>query len=74
MPGDSLVVYTDGVIDAQNQDEALFGDANLVESLERNRDGGAEAMLEGILNDLRRFVGGAPQFDDITLLVLSKDG
>jgi serine phosphatase RsbU (regulator of sigma subunit) len=73
MPGDSLVIYTDGVIDAQNRDEDLFGDANLMESLERNRDGTADEMLAGVLNDLRRFVGGAPQFDDITLMVLSKD-
>jgi serine phosphatase RsbU (regulator of sigma subunit) len=73
LPGDSLVVYTDGVIDAQDKRGTLFGDARLVTSLEAHRGNTAKGMLDDLLKDLRGFVGDAPQFDDITLMVLARE-
>jgi serine phosphatase RsbU (regulator of sigma subunit) len=73
MPGDALVIYTDGVIDAQNDTEELFGDTNLVDSLEKHRGMPAEENLSAIMQDVRGFVADSPQFDDITLMVLSRD-
>jgi len=73
MPGDNLVIYTDGVIDSQNNSEELLGDIGLLDSLEDHRGKPATATRDGILSDVHNFVGDAPQFDDITLMVLTRD-
>jgi serine phosphatase RsbU (regulator of sigma subunit) len=73
MPGDSLVIYTDGVIDSQNGSEKLLGAIGLLDSLEKHRNKPAKATRDGILDDVHAFVGDAPQFDDITLLVLTRN-
>jgi serine phosphatase RsbU (regulator of sigma subunit) len=73
MPGDSLVIYTDGVIDAQNENQALFGESNLVTALENTWGVPAQDKLTEILRDVHEFVGDAPQFDDITLMVLTRN-
>lgn len=71
-PGDFLVMYTDGVIDALNPEGKSFG----MEALERltleNRDRSAEEMVAAIENEIRTFTGEAPLFDDITLMVMRR--
>ncbi len=69
-PSDRLIVYTDGILDSQNVQEALFGDAGLKNAIETCRDRSAAEIRDCILADMHTFVGPAPQFDDITLLVL----
>ena len=73
-PGDSLFVYTDGVTEATNSDNVLFGEERLLEAL--NRDPGAEpsALLENVKGAIDTFVGEASQFDDITMLGFSYAG
>ncbi len=68
-PGDSVVLLSDGVIEAlrDGSDEA-FGFARLAESLQRHAGGGPEAMVRGVLADLEAYTGGAPREDDVTVL------
>jgi serine phosphatase RsbU (regulator of sigma subunit) len=71
-PGDSLVIYTDGVVDAQNNREEPYGETRLLESIQAREGAAAQEARDGILNDVHDFVGDAPQFDDITLMVLTR--
>jgi serine phosphatase RsbU (regulator of sigma subunit) len=70
--GDSLVIYTDGVIDAQNQNEEHYGETRLLDCVQSKGGKSAASYLQGILDDVHSFAGGSPQFDDITLMVLSR--
>ncbi|MBR6274238.1 MAG: serine/threonine-protein phosphatase, partial [Lachnospiraceae bacterium] len=67
-PGDSIFVYTDGVTEATNKDEQLFGEERLNEALNRNAGLKPGALLPEITKEIDGFVGEAPQFDDITML------
>jgi serine phosphatase RsbU (regulator of sigma subunit) len=72
-PGDSLVIYTDGVIDAQNENEVTFGETRLLKSIQEHGSKPPVGARDGILNDVQAFVDNAPQFDDITLMVLARN-
>ena len=73
-PGDRLFVYTDGVPEATNQEEKLYGLERMVESLNRHRDASIKELLENVKKDIDTFVDGAEQFDDITMLVFEYNG
>ena len=68
--GGTLFVYTDGVPEATNADEELYGTDRLVEELNRHPDAGPEELLPAVHKDVDRFVGDAPQFDDLTMLAI----
>ena len=70
-PGDRLYVYTDGVAEATDQDNNLYGTERMLCALNRNPDASPEELLQNVREDIDVFVGGAPQFDDITMLGLS---
>jgi sigma-B regulation protein RsbU (phosphoserine phosphatase) len=67
-PGDSFFVYTDGVVEATDADKELYGSDRMLQALNRNPDAQPEQMLANISQDIDRFVDGAKQFDDITML------
>jgi serine phosphatase RsbU (regulator of sigma subunit) len=71
-PGDCLVLYSDGVTDAQNEQGEEFGDARLLAVLRSGTDRSAGTLIDHIFAALDRFAGHAPQFDDITLLVVRR--
>lgn len=73
-PGDSLFVYTDGVTEATNAETKLFGEERLIDAL--NIDPGAKpaALISNVRGEIEKFVGEAPQFDDITMLGFSYAG
>ena len=73
-PGDSLFVYTDGVPEATNAQNELFGTDRMLAALNRNPDAAPREQLDAVRKDIRAFVGGAPQFDDITMLGLAYAG
>jgi serine phosphatase RsbU (regulator of sigma subunit) len=73
-PGDTLVLYTDGVIDAQNGDGDFFGQGRLQEVVQAHAGRPAREVRDGVLRAVQAFTGGTPQFDDITLLVAVRDG
>ena len=67
--GDRIFLYTDGVTEATNKNEALYGEDRLQSYMEKNKNLKAEKLLSGLKEDIDRFVGDAPQFDDITMLL-----
>lgn len=66
--GDEIFVYTDGVPEATNINNELFGTERMLESLNKHKGAKMEDLLILIKEDVDEFVGGAPQFDDITML------
>ncbi len=73
-PGDSLFVYTDGVAEATNAENELFGTDRMLEALNRDSDAAPEAVLHNVMEGINAFVAGAEQFDDITMLCLKYIG
>ncbi len=73
-PGDKLFQYTDGVTEATDKDNRLFGMERLEETLARLADKTPTEILDGVKADIDEFVGDAPQFDDITMLCLEYRG
>ena len=69
-PGDRLVQYSDGVPEATDIKEELYGMERLNKYLNSNKELAPQQLLEGLLVDVNKFVGSAPQFDDITMLCL----
>jgi serine phosphatase RsbU (regulator of sigma subunit) len=72
-PGDFLVLYTDGIPDAQNISGEFFKESSLVQVAKKNLGQSAEAMQKSILDAVYKFVGEAPPFDDITLMVVLRN-
>jgi sigma-B regulation protein RsbU (phosphoserine phosphatase) len=78
-PGDVLVLYTDGITEARNSEKALFEDQRLLEAVKAcvatpsSQTPSAEGVQAAILAAVHRFVGDAPQSDDITLSVIVRD-
>ncbi|MCR5127954.1 MAG: SpoIIE family protein phosphatase [Lachnospiraceae bacterium] len=73
-PGDLLFVYTDGVPEAMNANEELYGTDRLIEVLNQNKDAGPEELLPSVKDDIDAYVGAAPQFDDLTMLAFRLNG
>jgi sigma-B regulation protein RsbU (phosphoserine phosphatase) len=71
-PDDVLVISSDGVSEAMNQDREQYGDARLREVLARTNGRTASEIMEAIIEGVRSHVGSAPQMDDITLVVLKR--
>jgi serine phosphatase RsbU (regulator of sigma subunit)/DNA-binding NarL/FixJ family response regulator len=77
--GDVLVLYTDGITEAQNPNREFFGRHRLFELLRTEMSGSmphkhaALHIQEAILGAVHQFVGSAPQYDDMTLMVLARD-
>ena len=67
-PGDSLFVYTDGVPEATNAHNELFGADRMLFALNRDPSASPQELLKTVRKDIDAFVGDAPQFDDITML------
>ncbi len=67
-PGDRLVFYTDGVTEAFDATQQLFGDARLLDELGRTSGDDAKATVETLLAAVRRHAGATPQSDDLTIL------
>lgn len=67
--GDLLVLYSDGVTDAQNAEGEEFGESRLIDVLREPAPPGAGALIDRIFAAIDDFAGDAAQFDDITLLV-----
>ena len=64
-------MYTDGVTEATDSSNVLFGEERLVASLNSGKDFTPDKLIENVKSDIDRFVGDAPQFDDITMLSIS---
>jgi sigma-B regulation protein RsbU (phosphoserine phosphatase) len=69
---DCLVLYTDGVTEALDGNGDEFGLERTMNSVRGTALKGAQPVIEGLIDDLRSFVGATPQNDDITLIVIRK--
>jgi sigma-B regulation protein RsbU (phosphoserine phosphatase) len=69
-PGDVMVLYTDGITEAENSVQAMFGEERLREAIVSSRDLPAREITARILAAVRAFSGDYPQSDDITLMVI----
>ena len=73
--GDRVVLYTDGVVEAMNGQEELYGFDRLIEVIENSPSKTAELLLEEIKQNVSQFTGDTPQHDDITIIVIqAKEG
>jgi sigma-B regulation protein RsbU (phosphoserine phosphatase) len=73
-PGDCLFVYTDGVPEALNGSEEMFGENRLEEALNVCPESSPEETLQRVKNAVNSFVGDAEQFDDLTMMCLKYKG
>lgn len=69
-PGDKIFVYTDGVVEATNAQNELFGEKRMLEALNSNPDASIRALLSNVNAGINRFTDGVQQFDDITMLCM----
>ena len=72
--GDAIVLYTDGVSEAQDTSGGFFGVERIVATASSLRHASAAALTGGLLAAVRAFAGEAPQSDDITILTLQRLG
>ena len=73
LPGDLLVMYTDGVVEAEDEAEAYFGASRLQAITRANLVRSAEVIEDKVVTAVYDFVGDAPQLDDITLMLLMRE-
>ena len=74
LPGDLLAMYTDGIPEAWNAQDEDYGDERLRTVLASSRSAPAGDVRDAVLADLAAFVGQAPVSDDVTLLLLRREG
>ena len=72
-PGDLFVFFTDGISEAMNDQEECFGEPRLGQLIEEHAHLSVEELRERILREIDAFVGGTPQHDDMTLILLEVD-
>ncbi len=73
-PGDKLFLYTDGVPEATNANNGMFGMERTIEALNRFKERTPQEILAGVHESVDAFAGDAPQFDDLTMLCLHYKG
>lgn len=69
-PGDILVFYTDGLTEAMNEQNSLYGMDRLSQIVLKKQSSNAEMIKSAILQDLQQFLNGKPPQDDVTLVLL----
>ena len=72
-PADVLLLYTDGVTDAEDEQGSFFGQKRLLEIAQTNLGRSAQDIRDALIAEVHEFMGDAPQFDDITLVVAVRD-
>jgi energy-coupling factor transport system substrate-specific component len=70
-PGDRMFLYTDGFVDAINQGDEQFGDERLVQTVEKLRALPSQQLIEDLTKAVDEFAGDAPQFDDLTAVLIA---
>ncbi|MBQ1317738.1 MAG: SpoIIE family protein phosphatase [Lachnospiraceae bacterium] len=73
-PGDRIFVYTDGVPEATDGEGAMFGTERMLDALNEDACAGTEKILDNVRKAVDVFVGGAEQFDDLTMMCLEYRG
>jgi sigma-B regulation protein RsbU (phosphoserine phosphatase) len=71
--GDTVVLYTDGIVEAMNEDGEMYGFDKFMELIGQNCDLDADAFLRKLMADVTHFVGDAEQHDDLTIVVVKTE-
>lgn len=71
-PGDLIALYSDGVTEAQDENENEFGEERLANLLRPIMHESAQTLVNRVFDEIDRFAGAAPQYDDITLLIMKR--
>ncbi len=69
-PGDWLIIFTDGLVEAENARQDEYGEARLLAAIEANKSVDPNEMLRRLMAELDLFVGNTPQHDDVTCLLM----
>jgi sigma-B regulation protein RsbU (phosphoserine phosphatase) len=72
-PGDWLVIFTDGVVEAENARQEEFDEMRLMNTINQSVIGTPAEMLKRLMADLDLFVGSTPQHDDVTCMLLKSE-
>jgi sigma-B regulation protein RsbU (phosphoserine phosphatase) len=72
IPGDSLLLYTDGLTEVKNRDEQEFGAKRLVDMIRANHMSAPQNLIESCLADMRNFLSGLAKTDDLTIMVIRR--
>ena len=72
-PGDTLFVYTDGVTEATDTHNVLFGEKRMLEALNKDFNS-MQGLLDNVKSGIDEFIGSAEQFDDLTMLSVRYNG
>jgi sigma-B regulation protein RsbU (phosphoserine phosphatase) len=72
-PGDVLVLYTDGITEAENESRDFYGLDRLLQAVRDNYDRPVEALRDAVLDDIHAFTREATLFDDIALMILRRE-
>lgn len=72
-PGEVLLIYSDGITEAFNEDNEEFGESKLIEVIMKNQDLSAEKMVKRVISAVQDHTGDSPQTDDITLLIIKRE-
>ena len=73
-PGDKLFLYTDGVPEATDKAEKMFGTDRMIDSLNKNKDADPCLLLKNVRASVNSFAGDCEQFDDLTMMCLEYKG
>ena len=71
-PGDSLIIYSDGLTEAMNEEGNFFGEKKLEELLSKNSNLSSEKLGEKILSEISFFIGKAKTYDDLTIAIIKR--
>lgn len=74
LPGDTLFLYTDGVTEAADPENRLYGESRLLDALQRCQNDEVTDMIHAIRAEVTRHANGAPQSDDVTMLAITYRG
>jgi sigma-B regulation protein RsbU (phosphoserine phosphatase) len=69
---DILMIYSDGLTDAENPRQEMFGEARLLEVIRQHASSGSQAVEVALLKAVETFTAGTPQTDDITFVIIEK--
>ena len=72
IPGDLLLLYTDGILDAQNRHGEFYGEPRLLQAARAQISSSARQIVDSVLADIANFTGSAPVNDDVILMVLKR--
>ena len=71
-PGDILLLYSDGITEAVDREENLFGEERLAQVVKQNRGASAEYLIDEVVEAVRSHMGECPQMDDMTAVVVKR--